>query len=226
MARRAAQAPNVSISQQITEKAALINWMGIALPVEPCSPRIMPKTLGFLMAVLCLVAGCTPGSGPIKREPIRDDHKSYYGPVIRKSVSLPIGMTEAICRQNTSRRCFSDPGESWNACGDMCGAGSTGPHSQLIWARRMGEQYVVYRNVNGFNIDVEFVVLKPAQDGFTEVWRIREAQYGVIKAPAGLDRKILAIVGHVFSDRNPCDADNGMANNSPECPATRRWPYN
>lgn len=185
----------------------------------------MSKILGSLVLVLCLMAGCTAGSEPTRAEPIKDDHKSYYGPVIRKSASLPAGMIEAICPKDTFRRCFSDPGESWDDCGDVCPAGRRGRDSQLIWARRMGEHYVVYRKVNGFNVDVELLVLKSAQDGFREAWRIREAQYGIIKAPAGVDRKILAMIGHVFSDRNPCDANNGMANNSPECPSAHRWPY-
>ncbi|MDB5712020.1 MAG: hypothetical protein JWL96_4090 [Sphingomonas bacterium] len=180
----------------------------------------MPKTLSALIVVLWLVTGCTPPT-----EPIKDDHKSYYGPVMRKGASLPMGMIEAICAQGTFRRCIADPGEDWDNCGDTCGVWLSGRDSQLIWARRVGEQYVVYQNVNGFNIDVEFVVLEPAQDGFREVWRIRTAQYGTVKAPAGVDPKILALVGHIFTDKNPCDADNGMANNSPECPATRRWPY-
>src|SRR3569623_590695 len=103
-------------------------------------------------------------------EPLKEDLKSYYGPGMRMSTSLPPGMTEAICPYDTFRRCFSDPGESWDECGDVCGGRLRGHDSQLIWARRMGGQYVVYRNVNGFNIDVELLVLKPVQDGFKEVW--------------------------------------------------------
>ena len=158
-------------------------------------------------------------------EPLKDDLKSYYGPVMRKSTSLPPGMTEAICPNDTFRRCFSNPGESWDNCGDVCGGRLRGHDSQLIWARRMGGQYVVYRNVNGFNIDVELLVLRPVQDGFKEVWRIRGAQYGIVRAPVAVDHKILMTIGHVFTDKNPCGADKGMANNSPECPVTHRWPY-
>ena len=177
----------------------------------------------IVLAGAIIGASCFPN--PSSPAPIKDDHKSYYGPIVRKRADLPIDIGRALCGSVALTRCLADPNQDWSDCGDMCPGRTTGPDSQLIWARRMGQDFVVYRNVNGFNISVEFVVLKTGVGGFRQAWTFRSEKYGIIQPAKNIDPRIWSVIRHVFTDRNPCNSKSGMANNSPDCAATHRWPY-
>jgi hypothetical protein len=161
-----------------------------------------------------------------------DDTKNYFGPIIRSRADVPDFVIQPLCAGISSTPCFADPGEKWESS-DLI-RDSRAPTQQLVWLRRMGRNYVMYRLVGGFSSSAEFVILSPRGPRYAVGWSAELAQYDATRSginssqrppPPDLDHRIVNVIRHVFTDRNPCSPDDGMARNSSECPAVNKWPY-
>jgi hypothetical protein len=150
---------------------------------------------------------------------VPDDHSHWYGPVVRKMNSLPPGLHDFLFDRRGSA-CLADPGGEWGSSDVTSGFKPTG---QLIWARRMGPHYVVYRIEGGSNIATHVDVVDATTS--KNVWETDDYLFAtgrMPRPPAGLDSRIVRVVGYIYSKSRSCsesEAPEGSLRG--EC---RRWP--
>jgi len=195
--------------------------------------RLFGNRLPAFLTALAILAGChaKPTSREMGLGP-PDNPKSYFGPVIRSRADVPDYIMTPLCTGVQTAPCFANPDEEWES-GDAI-RDIREPRQQIIWLRRLGQNYVMYRRIGGYNSSVEFVVLSRNGSKYAVTWsaefmeydaKLRNIRSTQPSPPISLDPKITSLVKHVFTDKNPCDPGNGMAFNRPDCTTVNRWPY-